>query len=71
MKMTMKSCHFYNSCQRPRTWELKTTITENKRTSKKLALNKNLPVRETKRKTLATASLEGVVLPFHTKDYSV
>lgn len=71
MKMTLKSCHFYDSCQRLRTWELKMTITENKRTSKKLTLNKNLPVRETKWKTLAIASLEGAVLLFHTKDYSV
>lgn len=50
MKMTLKSCHFYDSCQRLRTWELKRTITENKRTSKKLSLNKNLPVREIKKK---------------------
>lgn len=50
MKITVKTCHFYDSCQRLRTWELKRTIIENKRTSKKLSLNKNLPVRKKKKK---------------------
>lgn len=73
MKMTVKSCHFYDFCQRLKTWELKRTIIENKRTSKKLSLNKNLPVRgkkkPNKKQNLSIVPLESVVLPFHTEDF--